>query len=111
MTIYTLGFYVTSTNAGTEIFSLTSTGEEPKKILRVIYTNALTNDMILTIRLERETITENVYIPVVANALPERIIQLDLAIPVGETIVGILYPRIMGSQGTLVGFIEYEMAT
>jgi len=110
MTIYSSGFYVTSSNAGTEIFSLTSTGEEPKKILRLLYTNAYTSDMVLNIRLERETIAENIFIPVLANALPERIIQLNLSIPVGMTISGILTPRVMGSQGTLVGFVEYEIA-
>jgi len=111
MTIYTKGFYASSTDEGRVIFSLASTGEEPKKILRVIYTNALTNDVILNIKLEREAITENVYIPVIANALPERVIQLDLAIPVGETVTGILLPRVSGVQGTLVGFVEYEIAT
>jgi len=109
MTIYTKGFRVTSSDAGAEVVSLISTTEETKKALRICYTDVITNPVVLWVNIEREKIVDDVPLEVIADATPERIIQLDATIPVGQQLRAYVKPLTLGSQGTIVGFLEYEI--
>lgn len=110
MTIYSKGIpYVTSTDEGTEAFSLTSTEEEPKRLLRVVYWDVITNPIYLSIWLERQQIAKDIPLEVVADAMPERVIEVDVMIPLGQVVRGIIKAKTAGSQGTLVGMVEYEI--
>jgi len=110
MTIFSTGINgKASTDAGAEIFSLTSTEEERKKLLRMVYTDLANNGVLLDVTMERDTIVDALPIEDVADAMPERIVNIDVEIPVGQTVLGILKPQSAGNQGTIDGFIEYEI--
>lgn len=110
MTIYTKGItFITSTDEGAEAFTLMSTEEEPKKLLRVVYWDVVTNPLYLSIWLERQQIAKDIPLEVIADATPERVIEVDVVIPLGWMVKGIIKAKTAGSQGTLVGMIEYEI--
>jgi len=109
MTVYTKGIRVTTVDAGVSMFSLTSTEEEKKKALRIVYCLAETHEAVLNVTLEREKIVENVPIELLAITAPERVIELDVEIPVGQTLEGTLTPETATEQQTFHGFVEYEI--
>lgn len=109
-TVYTKGINgAASTNAGAEAVTLTSTEEEKKKALRLVYWDVGSNAMLANIWVERERLAENIPLEVLADAMPERVVEIDHEIPVGETLKVILTPQVAGSQGTLDGALEYEI--
>jgi hypothetical protein len=111
MTIYNKGINgIMSTNEGREIFSFMSTEEEPKRVLRLVITKITGNPVILNIRLEREFIAEEIPLVPVAGSDLERILELDVSLPVGMDLKGVITPRVMGSQGVVDGWVEYEIA-
>lgn len=109
MTIYTKGIKVTTVDAGVSMFTLTSTEEEKKKALRIVYCLAETYEATLDVLLEREKIVENVPIELLAITAPERVIELNVEIPVGQTLEGILTPETATEQQPFHGFVEYEI--
>lgn len=110
MTVYSKGINgVASTDAGAEAVTLTSTEEEKKKALRLVYWDVGSNAMLLDIWVERERIAENIPLEVLADSMPERVIEIDHEITVGETLKAILKPQVAGSQGTLDGMLEYGL--
>jgi len=106
---YYTGFRTTSTNEGVIAFTLTSTEEEKKRMVSVCYTDVLTNALTAEMMLEREYIMQNIHLEVIADATPVREFELNLEIPVGETVKFQIRPLVAGSQGTLVGYYIYEL--
>lgn len=110
MTIFSKGINaVASTNAGGTLFEITSTEEEKKKGLRVLITDIDTQPMLLDVIFEREKIVDALPLEVVSDLQPERVIELDVEIPIGQTLTGVLKPQVAGSQGTIDGWVEYEI--
>lgn len=108
MAVYNKGINAgTSTNAGTSIFTLTSTEEEKKKALRIVLTDIATNAALLDVNLERDKVVDAIPLEVVADATPERVIELDVEIPIGKTLEGILKPQVADSQAVIDGWVEY----
>jgi len=108
MVVYSKGFLVSSSDEGATLFTLTSTDEERKKALRIIYYD-VTDEVDLDVNLEREKIVDGIPIEVIADAMPERVITLDVEIPVGQTLLGLLKSHGAGAPGILSGFLEYEI--
>ena len=98
-----------STNEGKEIFSLTSKEEEKYKVRRIVITDVKDNPLIMEIWIERDRIGENIPLEVVADATPERVIDVDAEIPVGYTFSIKIKPQNSGSQGSVRGWVEYEI--
>lgn len=110
MTVYNKGIdNVVSTDAGATAFEITSTEEEKKKVRRIVITDIATQAIAIDITLEREKIVDNLPLEVVADLMPERVIELDVEIPVGQTLKGILTPQTAGSQGYMDAWVEYEI--
>ena len=98
-----------STDEGKEIFSLTSKEEEKYKVRRIVITDVNTNPLVMEIWVERDRIGEDIPLEVLANATPERIIDIDAEIPVGHTFSVRIKPQTSGSQGSVRGWVEYEI--
>jgi len=98
-----------STDEGKEIFSLTSKEEEKYKVRRIIITDVVTNPLILEVWVERDRISDNIPLEVVADATPERVIDVDVEIPVGYTFSIKIKPQNSGNQGSVRGWVEYEI--
>jgi len=98
-----------STNEGKEIFSLTSKEEEKYKVRRIIITDVVTNPLTMEIWLERDRIGDSIPLEVVADATPERVIDVDVEIPVGYTFSIKIKPQTSGNQGSVRGWVEYEI--
>jgi len=98
-----------STDEGKEIFSLTSKEEEKYKVRRIVITDVVTNPLIMEIWIERDRIGENIPLEVAADIAPERIIDVDVEIPVGYTFSVKIKPQNTGSQGSVRGWVEYEI--
>jgi len=98
-----------STDEGKEIFSLTSKEEEKYKVRRIVITDVNTNPLVMEIWIERDRIGEDIPLEVLANATPERIIDIDAEIPVGYTFSVRIKPQTSGSQGSVRGWVEYEI--
>jgi len=98
-----------SINEGKEIFSLTSKEEEKYKVRRIVITDVKDNPLIMEIWIERDRIGENIPLEVVADATPERVIDVDAEIPVGYTFSIKIKPQNSGSQGSVRGWVEYEI--
>ena len=110
MTIYNMGMdNVVSTDAGAEAFAITSTEEEKKKVRRIVITDITTQPIAITVTLEREKICDNIPLEAVADLMPERIIELDIEIPVGQTLKGVITPQTAATQGYIDGWVEYEI--
>ena len=110
MTIYSKGFDAISTNAGATIVSLSATPEETKKVIAVCIMEAADNAIKINIMLERDTIAEDIPLETFADLAPPMHILLDCDVPVGQVLSVIITPQIAGSQGTVTGWIEYEIA-
>ncbi len=98
-----------STNEGKEIFSLTSKEEEKYKVRRIVITDVNTNPLIMEIWVERDRIGENIPLEVASDLSPERVIDLDVEIPVGYTFSVKIKPQNSGNQGSVRGWVEYEI--
>ena len=98
-----------STNEGKEIFSLTSKEEEKYKVRRIIITDVEDNPLILEVWVERDRIGDNIPLEVAADIAPERVIDLDVEIPVGYTFSVKIKPQNSGNQGSVRGWVEYEI--
>jgi len=110
MVIYNKGLSRdTSTDEGKEILSLTSKEEEKYKVRRIVITDVVTNPLVMEIWVERDRIGENIPLEVASDIAPERIIDLDIEIPVGYTFKVIIKPQSSGSHGSVRGWVEYEI--
>jgi len=100
-----------STNEGKEIFSLTSKEEEKYKVRRIVITDVETNPLVMEIWVERDRIGEEIPLEVASDIAPERIIDVDAEIPVGHTFSIKIKPQNSGSQGSVRGWVEYEIVS
>jgi len=98
-----------STDEGKTIFTLTSKEEEKYKVRRIVITDVNTHPLVMEIWLERDRIGENIPLEVVSDIAPERIIDIDAEIPVGYTFKVIIKPQTSGNQGSVRGWVEYEI--
>ena len=108
---YYKGFeHTNSTDDEENVTTLTSTEEEKKTLKRVVITHRLANDTLLTAYIEREKVIDNVRIeasPVNSNPY---VFDSDIEIPPGETFTLTLKNQSAGSNGGVVGYLEYEIA-
>ena len=110
MVIYNKGLRTdSSTDAGKEIFSLTSKAEEKYKVRRVVITDVVSNPLYMELWIERDRIGESIPLEVISGATPERIIDVDVEIPVGYTFSIKIKPQNSGNQGSVRGWVEYEI--
>ena len=98
-----------STNEGKKIFSLISKPEEKVKVRRIVITDVLSNPLIMEIWVERDRIGEAIPLEVISDATPERIIDVDAEIPEGYEFSVIIKPQTSGNQGSVRGWVEYEI--
>jgi len=98
-----------STNEGKEIFSLASKEEEKYKVRRIVITDVEDNPLIMEIWVERDRIGEDIPLEVAADIAPERVIDIDAEIPVGFTFSIRIKPQTSGNQGSVRGWVEYEV--
>ena len=98
-----------STDDGKTIFTLTSKEEEKKRVRRIVITDVKTNPLLMEIWVERDRIGEDIPLETISGATPERIIDIDAEIPVGYTFSVIIKPQTSGSQGSVRGWVEYEI--
>ena len=110
MVIYNKGLRTDySTAEGKEIFSLTSKEEEKYKVRRILITDVAANAVIMDVWVEREKIADGIVLNVVSDATPERVIDLDVEIPIGYTFSVKIKDKSSGSHGYVVGWVEYEI--
>jgi len=110
MVIYNKGLSTdSSTNEGKKIFSLTSKAEEKYKVRRILITDVLTNPLFVELWIERDRIGEAIPLPVISDATPERVIDVDAEIPEGYEFSVVIKPQVSGSQGSVRGWVEYEI--
>lgn len=107
--IYSVGVCATSSNAGVTIAEITSTEEEKKTVKCLEMWDVLTNEVIVSAYLERETIVENVPLAVAADLSPVRVIDMDIAIPVGQTLKIVLTPQVDDANGSIDGLVYYTI--
>ena len=98
-----------STNEGKTIFALTSKEEEKYKVRRIVITDVEDNPLVMEIWIERDRIGENIPLEVASDIAPERVIDLDVEIPIGYTFSIKIKPQNSGSQGSVRGWVEYEI--
>jgi len=98
-----------STNEGKKIFSLISKPEEKVKVRRIVITDVLSNPLIMEIWVERDRIGEAIPLEVISDAAPERIIEIDAEIPEGYEFSVVIKPQTSGNQGSVRGWVEYEI--
>lgn len=109
MIAYSLGIAATSTNDGVTAFEITSTEEEKKTVTFIEYTDVTLEPVSLTIWLEREKIVDALPIEEVTLSMPPRRIDLNVEIPVGETLTAKLTPQVSGAQGRMDGWVYYNI--
>jgi len=110
MVIYNKGLSKeNSTDEGKEIFSLTSKEEEKYKVRRVIITDVVSKPLYMELWIERDRIGEAIPLEIVADATPERVIEVDAEIPVGYAFSIKIKPQSSGQQGSVRGWVEYEI--
>jgi len=98
-----------SANEGKKVFSLISKPEEKVKVRRIVITDVLSNPLIMEIWVERDRIGEAIPLEVISDATPERIIDVDAEIPEGYEFSVVIKPQISGNQGSVRGWVEYEI--
>jgi len=98
-----------STDEGKTIFTLTSKEEEKYKVRRIVITDIVSNKIIMEVWIERDRICEDIPLEVASDLAPERVIDLDAEIPVGHTFSIKIKPQSSGSQGSVRGWVEYEI--
>jgi len=110
MVIYNKGLRTdSSTDEGKEIFSLTSKEEEKYRVRRIVITDVYTNPLFMEIWVERDRIGENIPLEVASDIAPERVIDIDTEIPIGHTFSIKIKSQNSGSQGSVRGWVEYEI--
>jgi len=110
MVIYNKGLSMeNSTNEGKKIFSLTSKVEEKYKVRRIVITDVVSNPVLMELWIERDRIGEAIPLEVISDATPERIIDVDAEIPEGHEFSVIIKPESSGNQGSVRGWVEYEI--
>ena len=110
MVIYNKGLSrESSTDEGKKIFSLTSTAEEKIKVRRILIADVLSNSVYIDIWIGRDRIGENIPFEPILDATPERVIDIDAEIPEGVEFSIIIKPQYSGSQGSVRGWVEYEI--
>jgi len=110
MVIYNKGLSrENSTDDGKRIFRLTSKEEEKYKVRRIVITDVVSNPLIMEIWVERDRIGDNIPLEVASDMTPERIIDIDAEIPVGYTFSVVIKPQTSGNQGSVRGWVEYEI--
>ena len=98
-----------STDEGKKIFSLISKPEEKYKVRRIVITDVNTNPLLMEVWVERDRIGDAIPLEVASDIAPERIIDLDAEIPEGFEFSIIIKPQNSGSQGSVRGWVEYEI--
>jgi len=98
-----------STNEGKKIFSLTSKVEEKYKVRRIVITDVVSNPLLMELWIERDRIGEAIPLEVISDATPERVIDVDAEIPEGYEFSVVIKPQTSGSQGSVRGWVEYEI--
>ncbi|UYL65035.1 MAG: hypothetical protein OBKJMPBA_00003 [Methanophagales virus PBV304] len=98
-----------STDDGKTIFTLTSKEEEKYKVRRIVITDVVSNPLIMEIWVERDRIGDAIPLGVASDIAPERVIDLDTEVPVGHTFSVVIKPQNSGSQGSVRGWVEYEI--
>ncbi len=98
-----------SIDEGRKIFSLISKPEEKVKVRRIVITDVLSNSLIMEIWIERDRIGEAIPLEVISDATPERIIDIDAEIPEGYEFSVVIKPQTSGNQGSVRGWVEYEI--
>lgn len=110
MVIYYKGLSTSaSVDEGKTILELVSSEEEKKKARRIVITDVYNNPLLMDIWLENERIAEEIPLEVVSDATPERVIDLDVEIPVGKRLTVKIKPQTAGNQGSVRGWVEYEL--
>ena len=110
MVIYNKGLgRENSSDEGKTIFSLTSKEEEKYKVRRIVITDVNSNPLIMEVWVERDRIGENIPLEVANDLAPERVIDIDAEIPVGHTFSIKIKPQNSGNQGSVRGWVEYEI--
>ena len=110
MVIYNKGLNTdNSTNEGKKIFTLTSKPEEKYKVRRIVITDVVSNPLLMELWIERDRIGEAIPLEVISDATPERIIDVDAEIPEGHEFSVIIKPQTSGNQGSVRGWVEYEI--
>lgn len=110
MIAYSLGIAATSSNEGVTAFEVTSTEEEKKTVDYLEYTDVTLEPIILTVWLEREKIVDAIPIEEVTLAMPPRRIELNVEVPIGETLTAKVTPQVSGAQGRMDGWVYYSIA-
>jgi len=98
-----------STDEGKKIFSLISKPEEKYKVRRIVITDVNTNPLLMEIWVERDRIGDAIPLEVANDLAPERAIDLDTEIPEGFEFSVVIKPQNSGSQGSVRGWVEYEI--
>jgi len=98
-----------STDEGKKIFSLISKAETKFKVRRIIITDVMDNPLFMELWIERDRIGEGIPLEKIWDAMPERIIEVDAEIPEGHEFSVVIKPQNPGYQGTLRGWVEYEI--
>ena len=110
MVIYNKGLsLVNSTDEGKEIFSLISKEEEKYRVRRILITDVWNYSLYMEIWVEREKICDALPLTATTGIMPERVIDIDVEIPVGHRFSVIIKPQTPGSQGCVSGWVEYEI--
>ena len=110
MVIYNKGLSrENSTDDGRKIFTLISRPEEKIKVRRIVITDVVSNPLIMELWIERDRIGEAIPLEVISDATPERIIDVDAEIPEGYEFSVVIKPQNAGNQGSVRGWVEYEI--
>ena len=109
MVTYTEGFDHASTDTGYTLITITSTEEEKKKVRAVVIAIIAAQSVLLGVTLEREDISKDIPFETLIHRTPFAKIPINLEIPVGQTLKVIAKPQVAGSQGTVTGWVEYEI--
>ena len=110
MVIYNKGLgRDSSADEGKKIFSLISKVGEKYKVRRIVITDVVSNPLLMELWIERDRIGEAIPLEVIADATPERIIDVDAEIPEGHEFSVIIKPQTSGYQGSVRGWVEYEI--
>ena len=108
---YYKGFeHTNSTDEEETIVTLTSTEVQKKTLKRVVITHRLSNDTLLTAYIEREKVIDNIRIETSPFNDKPYVFDSDIEIPPGEMFILTLKNQSAGSNGGVIGYLEYEIA-
>jgi len=108
---YYKGFeHTNSTDEEETIVTLTSTEVQKKTLKQVVITHRLSNDTLLTAYIEREKVIDNIRIEASPFNDKPYVFDSDIEIPPGEMFTLTLKNQSAGSNGGVIGYLEYEIA-